>query len=192
MKRSTIELLVTEIINLKHADWRTVRRHETRINKFKASEFSELACYFLRARDAGNEKNIGLLAIADKLVSMFKQDIGVYNGILNIIKEEREKLHPKKERFDAKHYKAKRALYARRYRAKKSGRLDGDDPAVFLAERQKTQRLVDAGLPRPKSLTHAQKMKAELDAYIAVEELEHGTGNTSDPRNNKEYTDETV
>jgi len=178
MEREKLERLVEFLISLPTRQWATLRSHETRMVR----DYHNIAVY-TSLSEAKNNKNSHLLGKAAQLAVMQHKNFDVYCQVLQLIQSERAKIFTPQKRGSEAHRKAKHAEYQRTYRAKKSALkrgVDVDGEREFMNHIKKTQKLRDAGLPRPKSLTHAQRMKVELDAYIAAEEHAHArAGNVS-------------
>lgn len=175
MKKAHVAKLVDILINLGHREYATVRRHESRITK----NYVDRGIYMALSRDNRTVKNHNLVIYGDDLAQLQKENFDVYCQVIQLIQSERDIVTASKKETRPSCSKEKHALYMRRYRAKKAGH--GTDIALekYLDKQMRQQKLREAGLPRPKSLSHAQKMKEQLDAYIKAEEERHGTGNVS-------------
>lgn len=174
MKLKQIEQLVENLINLSTRQWAVVRRHESRMMQ----DYANSATYAALSAMNGRVKYPELIRYAETLSYIQHNTFDTYCGLIQLIQSERDKKRVVRQKHTPEWYKAKHAEYQRRYRAKKSGRTDAA-LKEFDARLKKVTPLLNVGLPRPKSLTHAQQMKAQLDAYIAEEERQHGTGNVS-------------
>lgn len=162
------------LVSLPTRQWATVRNHERRI----MANYAERVAYVANSQANESTKYPWLVEYACRLAVIQHDKFDGYCQLVQLIQSERDDKHDPKAVHEPEWYKAKQAEYQRRYRAKKSGK-PLDNVADFVDARLRTDKVKKAGLPRPKSLSHAQKMKAALEEYIKGEELAHGTGNVS-------------
>lgn len=174
MNKLHLATFVEILVNLPTRQWATVRNHERRIMQ----NYDERTAYVANSQANDITKYPLLVTYACKLAVLQHDKFDGYCQLIQLIQSERDAKHEEKTLHEPEWYKAKQAEYQRRYRARKAGK-SVDKIGAFVDGRLRGDKLKAVGLPRPKSLSHAQKMKAELEAYIQAEEAAHGTGNVS-------------